>query len=121
MPKSNEKKFPKLDKIAIGERTKEEALRVLGKIKDLADQTGMGYSSFHSSYIKGKSLPGAKLISIYIKLGLNINYILHGSSSSIYIADNKEEYNPTQAKNIELINEIEDLKKKLAKIHQLSA
>jgi hypothetical protein len=109
-----------LDKIAIGERIKEFAIKKYGKIKPLGDQFGMGYNTFHSTYIQGRSLPGPKIISKLIELGCDIDWLLHGERKSpFYIAEDQVPYNFGSAEIEKLKEDIRRLQSKLANIQKL--
>jgi len=109
-----------LDKKAIGERTKEEAIRVYGKINALPKAIGMGYQTFHTTYIKGKSLPGAKILAKYHQEGLNIIYILFGDQLEFKVSENSTEYSSLQEQNNKLKNKVAELENKLKQISKIS-
>lgn len=109
-----------IDKIAVGKRIKEFVIQKYGKLKPLIDEMGMGYASFHSTYIKGRSLPGAKIISKLIKLGCDIDWLLHGEGEPVNkVAENSIKYQATNKEVTQLKEENKRLKEKLAGIQKL--
>ncbi len=106
-----------LNKKEIGARLKEFALKKYGRLQPMADEFGMGYGAFYTSYISGKSLPGAKFISKLVKLGCDIDWLLHGDEAGLnMVSDHKlpnlqEDCMLLKKENAELREKLEAIKK----------
>ena len=70
-----------LNKKEVGLRLKEFGIDRFGTISELALKLEMDYQSFHSTYIQGRSLPGAKILSKLMQMGCNIDWLLHGKKN----------------------------------------
>lgn len=108
-----------LNKIEIGHRLREFALKRFGRIKDLSDYLGMAQGGFTDTYLNGRSLPGAKIISKLIKLGCDIDWLLHGTQKNNAISEKTENSWSLQIEVKKLQEENQELKEKLINIENL--
>ncbi len=69
-----------MNKIEIGQRLKEFVGQNFGSLSEFAAVLGVHPSSFQSTYLKGRSIPGGELLAKLAELGCDIEWLLTGKA-----------------------------------------
>lgn len=93
-----------IDRVKVGERLRQFADEQKMEIKVLAEKLGMQSSSFQSSYLNGRSLPGAELLCKLEELDCDTYWLLTGK-----VKDKNLELLKVKKENSELKKRIEEL------------
>lgn len=80
------------EKQAIGNRLRSFGEQKFGKLKDFAEALGMHPSALQSTYLRGRSVPGAEILVKLINLGCDIPWLLLGSVNNHVVNDSPIEY-----------------------------
>lgn len=102
-----------IDKIAVGKRLKEFGSSKFKNMKEFAEYLGFSPGTFQTTYLKGRSLPGAKIIGKLVKIGCDINWLLHGEKNEVLrVTDTEDKYNKQlKEENKKLNAKLESIRK----------
>ncbi len=70
-----------IDKFAVGNRIRQFIAGKQMKIKDFAEQIGMSAATLQSSYLNGRSLPGAEILLRLEEMGCDTMWLLTGKTT----------------------------------------
>ncbi len=99
-----------MDKKAVGIRLKQFAKEKFGSVTELAEKLDMTQASLSGTYISGKSLPGAEIITKLILLGCDISWLLTGKENIIKDHYTSETYKEIDKRFERIENDINQLK-----------
>lgn len=102
-----------LEKEAISQRLREFGINKFGTIKEFAKALGMSPPALQTSYLSGRSLPGAPTLSKLMKYGCDIGWLFWGDEEEYkHIIDTelRDELKRVKADNKELVEKLRMLK-----------
>lgn len=91
-----------MDKKLVAQKLREFIDSNFDKIKDFTDKLGMSQAAFQSSYLNGRSLPGAEILAKLAKMGCDINWLLSDDiSPPLTMHEQSVPYNDNKVKILE--------------------